>query len=209
MDEHQSDSDALASALGAIGAAQDTSTTHHFHHQLQAPDFTQTHHVGVGSKSPLDHEHDQHVHGLHGDPQSHAHQHQHTGLEHDLGHSLDHHHHHNHGSLDHSTLDHHDDHSLVDVHALDMVVHGGDGEDEIDLNPPNEELDLNLGLGDQDDDLPQRSNHFGRPPSIRKACDLCHAAKQVGVASLLTCLPCDMPRSSQHLPLSTFPPPPR
>ena len=113
-DTHQSDSDALASALGAIGAGGD-GTTHHFHHQLQQPDFSQSH------KSPM-----------HGD-------------------------------------DHH-----VDVHGLDIPVHG---EDEVDLHGGD---DLDLGMMDgHDDDLPQRTNNFGRPPSIRKACDLCHAAKQV------------------------------
>jgi len=113
-DTHQSDSDALASALGAIGAGAD-GTTHHFHHQLQQPDFSQPH------KSPM--------------------------------HVEEHH---------------------VDVHGLDIPVHG---EDEVDLHGGD---DLDLGMMDgHDDDLPQRTNNFGRPPSIRKACDLCHAAKQV------------------------------
>lgn len=41
---HDEDSDALASALGAIGAHQDDgSAQHHFHHQLQPPDFSHGH----------------------------------------------------------------------------------------------------------------------------------------------------------------------
>lgn len=114
---HQSDSDALASALGAIGATtgDDNGATHHFHHQLQQPDFSSTH------KSPVE------------------------------------------GDVE------------VDVHALDIPVQGDDvgmhGEDDLDLGLG--------GMGTPEDDTPQRTNSFGRPPSIRKACDLCHAAKQV------------------------------
>lgn len=42
---HDEDSDALASALGAIGAhhQDDNSAQHHFHHQLQQPDFSVQH----------------------------------------------------------------------------------------------------------------------------------------------------------------------
>lgn len=143
---HQSDSDALASALGAIGGVpshhhdDDDETTHHFHHQLQAPDFSS--HV---VKSPL--EHDSNT------PSQHNIQQDDTGVE--IG-------------------------DVVDVEGLanlDIPVQGDVGD--MDLGQGGEEeLDLGMSHMDDMDDLP-RTNSYGRPPSIRKACDLCHAAKQV------------------------------
>ena len=124
MDDQQSDSDALASALGAIGASNNAAAAHHFHHQLQQPDFSH--------KGSLGQEHDHHV---------------------------------------------------VDVHSLDIPV--GDGSD-VSMHHHHRDGDFDLGLDMQDvgDDTPARTNSFGRPPSIRKACDLCHAAKQVSISIL-------------------------
>jgi hypothetical protein len=68
-----------------------------------------------------------------------------------------------------------ENHEDVDVHTLDIPVEG----DDVTVMHGDEDLDLGLGsLGTPGHDSTGRGS-FGRPPSIRKACDLCHAAKQV------------------------------
>lgn len=141
---HQSDSDALASALGAIGGSHHDhdEPTHHFHHQLQAPDFSS--HISHNLKSPLD----QHISS--------------TPTQDDF--------------KDEAVVDV----GHVDVDGLDRLEIPIQGEDEMDLGQAGEEdLDLTMTHMDDVDDYPSRGSLYGRPPSIRKACDLCHAAKQV------------------------------
>ncbi|KAL1409982.1 hypothetical protein Q8F55_003982 [Vanrija albida] len=118
--QQQQDNDAVAAAAAAAAAASlgladlQPPQQHHFHHNLQQPDFSHTH--------------------------------KDDGTPHDE----------------------------VDVHALEIPV---DGEDDVGLH--DHDLDLSLSLAGTPhavDTTPRAS--YGRPPSIRKACDLCHAAKQ-------------------------------
>ncbi|EIW71813.1 hypothetical protein M231_07006 [Tremella mesenterica] len=66
----------------------------------------------------------------------------------------------------------------VDINQLDIPTVGDDGDDGLG--------DLGLTMGD---DLSPRGG-YGRPPSIRKACDLCHAAKQKCSGDRPTCTRC-------------------
>nr|ODN94138.1 hypothetical protein L203_00314 [Cryptococcus depauperatus CBS 7841] len=99
------------------------------------------------------------------------------------------HHHHKEGQQDH--------HGPMDVHALDMS--GVDEPHHLD----HHETQLNLNLGDIDTasemqtmemhhDMEQQSQEIynGRPPSIRKACDLCHQAKQKCSGDRPSCTRC-------------------
>lgn len=124
--QQQADHDDLASAVGAAVSAHqldlghlDDPSTHHFHHQLKAPDF-----------------------GQH-DPSSN-------------GHELD--------------------ISQVDVSELNIpqISSGDDDEDHRDFNVE--------GLDNRPSDGFEK---WSKPLTMRKACDLCHAAKQVSVASVL------------------------
>ncbi|KAL7418340.1 hypothetical protein Q5752_006798 [Cryptotrichosporon argae] len=82
---------------------------------------------------------------------------------------------------------HHVHHDDVDVHALEIPVNE---HDDVGLHDPDADLDLQLsGIESPHVDTPGRSA-FGRPPSIRKACDLCHAAKQKCSGERPTCTRC-------------------
>ncbi|WWC71854.1 uncharacterized protein I206_105813 [Kwoniella pini CBS 10737] len=183
--QQQADNDALASAvaaasahLGSLGHHPDNDVNvvmddqqlnhhqpHHFHHALQQPDFSQHQH-----KEELLDRHDLHNNGT-GD----------LGVEVDVNvHDLeipiavDDHHLHQH---EHQHHDH---------------VVGMEGEPELDLNlgdmnTPNEFDPRDADLSDFDNSRP---NSFGRPPSIRKACDLCHAAKQKCSGDRPSCTRC-------------------
>lgn len=79
----------------------------------------------------------------------------------------------------------------VDVHGLDIPTveeqHNLDLQQGLDMGDHDDEgLDLgmehSLGMTPEMEMETTRSGSYGRPPSIRKACDLCHAAKQVGSA---------------------------
>ncbi|ORY28129.1 hypothetical protein BCR39DRAFT_535565 [Naematelia encephala] len=76
-----------------------------------------------------------------------------------------------------------DEHNHLDVHGLDMSV----VDDDDGLHTGEEDLDF-TGMGTPD--TPQRTSSFGRPPSIRKACDLCHAAKQKCSGDRPSCTRC-------------------
>ncbi|WVR00341.1 hypothetical protein IAU59_007484 [Kwoniella sp. CBS 9459] len=168
--QQQADNDALASAVAAASA-----------HQL-----------GLG---PLHDEHDpsqdHHVH----------HEHQ------------PHHFHHALQQPDFSQTSHHvkDDDSVqpteMDVHGLEIPTvdddqsshhhhhqYAGEGEADLDLN-----LGAMGGQGDMGDmrdmdmsdmDGSRGGSSYGRPPSIRKACDLCHAAKQKCSGDRPSCTRC-------------------
>ncbi|WVQ84868.1 hypothetical protein IAT38_007031 [Cryptococcus sp. DSM 104549] len=115
------------------------------------------------------------------DPHAHAHnQHAHHQP----------HAHHFHHALQQPDFSQHkegEDGSGMDVHALDIPTVDEQHHHVMDHGEP--ELDLNLGnigtpgdmdgidMGDMDHSTPDLYSS-GRPPSIRKACDLCHAAKQ-------------------------------
>ncbi|WWC94699.1 hypothetical protein V866_001547 [Kwoniella sp. B9012] len=176
--QQQADNDALASAVAAasahLGSLDDGGVgvgvvslddqhqphQHHFHHALQQPDFSQHHHH-VKEDPHHQHHHDDPANDLNVDVDVH-------GLEIPV-------------AVDDGSHMHHHDHNL-----------GMEGEPELDLGlgnigTPNEFDPRENDLSDFDN---QRSNSFGRPPSIRKACDLCHAAKQKCSGDRPSCTRC-------------------
>ncbi|WWC64414.1 uncharacterized protein I303_107024 [Kwoniella dejecticola CBS 10117] len=186
--QQQADNDALASAVAAASAHlgslghhtdQDVSTVvmdddqlnhhhqpHHFHHALQQPDFSQ--HQHKEEQLPLDH------HDLH------------NGSSGDLGVDV------NVNVHDLEIPIASDDNHLHHQQHHEPGVVGMEGEPELDLNlgdihTPNEFDPRDTDLSDFDNNRP---NSFGRPPSIRKACDLCHAAKQKCSGDRPSCTRC-------------------
>ncbi|WRT70381.1 uncharacterized protein IL334_007379 [Kwoniella shivajii] len=135
---------------------------HHFtHHALQQPDFSQSSHQMKEDGSVGD-DMDVQVHGL-----------DIPTVDVDVDDQNIHQHHQQH----HHQIHHH---------------HGMDSEPDLDLNlggmgTPGEFDPRDADLSDFDN---QRSNSFGRPPSIRKACDLCHAAKQKCSGDRPSCTRC-------------------
>ncbi|WWC91554.1 uncharacterized protein L201_006500 [Kwoniella dendrophila CBS 6074] len=154
---------------------------HHFpHHALQQPDFSQ-HHLKD------DNNNNNNNNNSSNNDLSHIQQHHdgNQGNELDVVHGLEipvvvddlHQNHHHHHQLHHDPHQHH------------VVM---EGEPELDLGlgnigTPNEFDPRETDLSDFDN---QRANSYGRPPSIRKACDLCHAAKQKCSGDRPSCTRC-------------------
>ncbi|WVW85987.1 hypothetical protein I302_108025 [Kwoniella bestiolae CBS 10118] len=170
--QQQADNDALASAVAAAsahlgsldGVSMGDEHQHHFHHHaLQQPDFShikEDHHSNDGLS---------HIH--HGDPSNELNVDVNVhGLE--IPVQVD----------DGSHMHHHHDQHMG----------GMEGEPELDLGlgsigTPNE---FDPKYNDESDFDNARAGSFGRPPSIRKACDLCHAAKQKCSGDRPSCTRC-------------------
>ncbi|WWD19502.1 hypothetical protein CI109_103963 [Kwoniella shandongensis] len=110
--------------------------------------------------------------------------------------------HHHHQLKDDGTVDTGADID-VNVHALEIpTVDDGQGGHQLGMDGQGEpELDLSLGgmgtpgdMGDMGDmdmgDMDRQGSYGVRPPSIRKACDLCHAAKQKCSGDRPSCTRC-------------------
>ncbi|KAK8853088.1 hypothetical protein IAR55_003789 [Kwoniella newhampshirensis] len=175
--QQQADNDALASAVAA-SARQ----------------------LGLGSlhaDSPADHHHVVNVHHQHQ-----PHHFHHALQQPDFSQTS---HHHIHPQLkDDGTVDTGAEMD-VNVHALEIPT-VDDGQDDVGHQLGMEthgepELDLSLGgmgtpgdmgdMGDMDmSDMDRQGSYGVRPPSIRKACDLCHAAKQKCSGDRPSCTRC-------------------